>query len=55
MLRLAFLHGFLGDKEDWTPVAGHLKDFDCQALDYPFEIPAGAIVVGYSIGRTHCA
>ncbi len=50
MLRLAFLHGFLGDKEDWAEVIRYLPDFTCLALDYPFVVPEGAIAIGYSMG-----
>lgn len=50
MLRLAFLHGFLGDKEDWAEVIRYLPDFSCLALDYPFAVPEDAIVIGYSMG-----
>ncbi len=50
MLRLAFLHGFLGDKEDWADVISRLQDYSCTALDYPFVVPEDAIAIGYSMG-----
>lgn len=48
--RLVFLHGFLGSPEDWEGVIGHLPEFSCEALAYPFQIPADSIVIGYSMG-----
>ena len=30
-----FLHGFLGQKEDWDPLFSHLKHLDCHAIDLP--------------------
>ncbi|MBS0616511.1 MAG: alpha/beta fold hydrolase [Verrucomicrobia bacterium] len=50
MLRLAFLHGFLRNKDDWAEVIRFLPEFSCLALDYPFAPPQDAIVVGYSMG-----
>ncbi len=55
MPKLIFLHGFLGDKQDWEGVMAHLPDFECLALSYPFEIPSDGILVGYSMGgRVAC-
>jgi 2-succinyl-6-hydroxy-2,4-cyclohexadiene-1-carboxylate synthase len=50
MLKLCFLHGFLGTQEDWKAVIGWLPGIACTALDYPFAIPKDAILVGYSMG-----
>lgn len=48
--RLVFLHGFLGDPQDWEGVIQHLPEHDCLALSYPFQIPPDAIIIGYSMG-----
>ncbi len=48
--RLAFLHGFLGSPQDWEGVIGHLPEYSCYALSYPFQIPSDSIVIGYSMG-----
>jgi 2-succinyl-6-hydroxy-2,4-cyclohexadiene-1-carboxylate synthase len=48
--RLSFLHGFLGSPQDWEGVIGHLPEYSCEALSYPFQIPRGTILIGYSMG-----
>lgn len=48
--RLAFLHGFLGSPHDWDGVISHLPEYSCLALSYPFQIPEGSILIGYSMG-----
>lgn len=48
--RLVFLHGFLGSPEDWEEVIRHLPGYNCEALLYPFKMPADAIAIGYSMG-----
>ena len=50
MPRIYILHGFLGCKEDWEEVISFLPELECVALEYPFHVPEGAIVVGYSMG-----
>lgn len=50
MLKLIFLHGFLGAQEDWQEVISYLPDFRCLTLSYPFIIPSDGILVGYSMG-----
>lgn len=50
MLKIFFLHGFLGDPTDWDQVISHLPDFDCCALSYPFNIPGKGVLIGYSMG-----
>lgn len=47
---LVFLHGFLGNPQDWDGVIQHLPEYSCQALSYPFQIPSGSILIGYSMG-----
>jgi len=48
--RLSFLHGFLGSPQDWEGVIEHLPEYSCEALTYPFQIPADSILIGYSMG-----
>jgi 2-succinyl-6-hydroxy-2,4-cyclohexadiene-1-carboxylate synthase len=47
---LVFLHGFLGSPQDWDGVIQHLPEYSCKALSYPFQIPSGSILIGYSMG-----
>lgn len=47
---LVFLHGFLGSPHDWDEVISHLPEYSCLALSYPFQIPEGSILIGYSMG-----
>ena len=57
---LLFLHGFLGQKEDWEPLI-QLLPCDCCCIDLPYEeddialaiqkqFPKAKMVVGYSAG-----
>jgi 2-succinyl-6-hydroxy-2,4-cyclohexadiene-1-carboxylate synthase len=48
--KLYFLHGFLGDPEDWNEVIAHLPGYTCVALRYPFQLPSDGILIGYSMG-----
>ena len=48
--QLFFLHGFLGDPDDWKEVIAHLPSYSCKALSYPFELPSEGILIGYSMG-----
>jgi len=50
MRPLAFLHGFLGSPDDWNGVIECLTQYRCIPLTYPFTPPAGAILIGYSMG-----
>lgn len=49
-IKIAFLHGFLGSSQDWEGVVQHLPQFRCELLDYPFQVPQNAVLVGYSMG-----
>lgn len=51
--RLTFLHGFLGDKQDWHPLISALGNaYECQTIDPFQEIDKinSRILVGYSMG-----
>lgn len=50
MSRIYFLHGFLNSKEDWDEVISLLPEFECIALNYPFNPPPDSLLVGYSMG-----
>lgn len=56
-----FLHGFLGQKEDWDPLFEHLpEDFQRKAIDLPVAedlaaavhqiVPSCPVLIGYSAG-----
>lgn len=58
---LLFLHGFLGQKEDWDPLLRHLPGLNVQCIDLPYEAvdiaaavkamaPTAKAVIGYSAG-----
>lgn len=58
---LLFLHGFLGQKEDWEPLLAHLPVLDISCIDLPYQATdiavavkeiaqTAKIVVGYSAG-----
>lgn len=48
--KLYFLHGFLGEPEDWEGVMQLLPEYTCIALSYPFQLPYEGILIGYSMG-----
>ena len=50
MPKLYFLHGFLGDVQDWNEVIKRLPEYECHALKYPFKLPKDGILIGYSMG-----
>lgn len=58
---LLFLHGFLGQKEDWDPLLEHLPSSETHCINLPYEAkdialaikeqaPAAKIIIGYSAG-----
>ncbi len=58
---LLFLHGFLGQKEDWNPLLTHLPDVESTCIDLPYGaddialaikemVPKAKFVIGYSAG-----
>ncbi|MBS0628988.1 MAG: alpha/beta fold hydrolase [Verrucomicrobia bacterium] len=58
---LLFLHGFLGQKEDWDPVLSHLPDVEKACINLPYNATDIAlaikdlcqnakIIIGYSAG-----
>ena len=44
-MKLVFLHGLLGDKDDWQNVIQNCPHFDCISLDLPFHGNAKNIAV----------
>lgn len=58
---LLFLHGFLGQKEDWDPLLSHLPGLNVQCIDLPYQAkdialavkeiaPSAKMIIGYSAG-----